>query len=209
MAAREAARERRRRSAPVRWGTLGVLAVTWLVLGIVDANHGVAIPAYFWAVNAVVVAGLIVGAVLRRPIWWMALLLIPAAVGTFVFSGTRVSLHDGSGDNTYAPQRISDLQANYRHAFGRTTIDLTELPRLTASRTIHVDQAAGQVRLVVPPSLPVDVHANVHLGAITIDGRDDSSGMGLDNDPVTTASNQALTVDVRISAGQLVIDHSG
>jgi len=205
-AARAARRERRARIAPMRWAMLGTLIATLAVLGIIDAASGVRIPVYFWAVQLVIVAGLVVGAALRRPIWWTALLLIPASVGAFVFSGCRVSLHDGSGVNTYTPNRTADLRSDYRHAFGQTTLDLTALGPLDVARTIHVTQAAGQVQLIIPPSLPVDVHANVHLGAITVDGNEDSHGMGLNQDPVTTASGRALTIDVRLTAGELRID---
>jgi phage shock protein PspC (stress-responsive transcriptional regulator) len=205
-AARAARRERRARIAPMRWAMLGTLIATLALLGLVDAATGVRIPVYFWAVQLVVVAGLVVGAALRRPIWWTALLLIPASIGAFVFSSCRVSLHDGSGANTYTPSRTADLRSDYRHAFGQTTLDLTALGPLDVARTIHVTQAAGQVQLIIPPSLPVDVHANVHLGTITVDGSEDSSGMGLNKDPVTTASGRALTIDVRLTAGELRID---
>ena len=205
-AARAARRERRARIAPMRWAMLGTLVAALTVLGIIDAATGVRIPVYFWAVQLVVAAGLVVGAALRRPIWWTALLLIPASIGAFVFSGCRVSLHDGSGANTYTPNRTADLRTDYRHAFGQTTLDLTALGPLDVARTIHVTQAAGQVHLIIPPSLPVDVHANVHLGTITVDGSEDSHGMGLNQDPLTTASGRALTIDVRLTAGELRID---
>ncbi len=206
---RAAARERRRRSAPVRWITVGVLLITLTVLGIVDATHGIVIPAYFWAAHFVVLGGLIVGAVLRRPIWWMALLLIPAAAGTFVFAGCRASLHDGSGDNTFTPRSAADLNVDYRQAFGRTRLDLTQMSPLDTARTVHITQAGGQVELLVPRTMAVTVHGNVHIGNIRVDGQDDSGGMYLNSDLVTAGSGNPLTIDVRINAGQLMVDHVG
>src|SRR6266536_316023 len=188
------ARERRRRSTPVRWATFGTLVVALGIVAIVDTTSGVAIPVYFWTWQLILFAGLVLGAALRRPIWWAALLLIPSAIGTFAFAGCRVSLQDGSGDNHYTPRAATQLKDTYDHAFGRTTLDLTTLPPADIARTVHVRLAAGQVRLIIPPSLPVNVHANVHLGNIRIDGRDESSGMGLHTDPITTASERALTV---------------
>jgi phage shock protein PspC (stress-responsive transcriptional regulator) len=206
--ARAAARERRRRSAPVRWATLGAIVVVLTILGIIDATAGIAIPVYLWAVLLVVVAGLLVGALLRRPVWWLSLLLVPVAMGLFVFAGSRASLSDGSGYNYYTPRTAAQLQSTYNHAYGKTTLDLTTLPSLDAARTVHVRLAGGEVRLVIPPSLPVNVHANVHLGDVRIDGREDSSGMNISSDPITTASEKALTVDVQLTAGQLQIDRS-
>jgi phage shock protein PspC (stress-responsive transcriptional regulator) len=204
---REAARERRQRSAPVRWATLGTLAITLLVLAIIDVGHGIVIPAYFWAVHIVILAGLVVGAVLRRPVWWLALLLIPAAIGSFVFAGCRASLHDGSGDNTFTPRAASELAPEYRQAFGRTTIDLTQLPAAQAAQDVEIIQASGQVRLIIPESMAVNVHAKVHLGDIVVDGRDDSGGMNISSDLMTPASGTPLAIDVRINAGELRIEH--
>lgn len=203
-----ASRERRRRSRPVRWATFAALVAGLAITAIIDATTGIAIPVYIWVFQLILLAGLIVGAALRRPFWWGALLLIPGAILSFVFAGCRVSLHDGSGYNSYTPHSAAELKDDYRNAFGRTTLDLSALPRPDASRTVHVRLAAGQVRLIVPPSLPVNVHANVHLGDVRIDGRDDSSGMGLNTDPITTPANPALTINVQISAGDLQIDRS-
>jgi predicted membrane protein len=192
----------------VRWATLGAIVIVLTILGIIDATTGIPIPLYFWAVLLVVVAGLVVGALLRRPIWWMSLLLVPAAIGLFVFAGSRASLHDGSGDNYYTPRTAAQLDDTYHHAFGRTTLDLTALPALDTSRTVHVRLAGGEVRLLLPSSLPANVHANIHMGTVQIDGRDDSNGMNISSDPITTSSADALTVDVQITAGQLEIDRS-
>jgi hypothetical protein len=52
------------------------------------------------------------------------------------------------------------------------------------------------------------VHSNIHLGSVQVDGRDDSNGMNITGDPITTASTDALTLDVQITAGQLEIDHT-
>jgi phage shock protein PspC (stress-responsive transcriptional regulator) len=205
--ARQAARERRRRSAPVRRGTLGGLAFVLALLAVIDVAWGVVIPAYFWAVLLIVTAGLVVGAVTRRPVWWISVLLVPAAIGAFVFAGCRASLHDGSGDNTYTPVNAAALHTNYRQAFGRLQLDLSQVTALDAPQTIHVRQAAGQIRLLVPQSLAVLVHAKVHLGDVTVDGRTDSGGMSITSDLVTPGPGSPLTVDVDINAGELRIEH--
>ena len=205
--ARQAARERRRRSAPVRWATLGGLVAVLAVLAALDVTWGIAIPVYFWAALLVVIAGLTVGAVTQRPVWWISVLLVPAAIGAFVFAGCRASLHDGSGDNTYTPVNAAALHTDYRQAFGRLQLDLSQVTALDAPRTIHIRQAAGQVRLLVPASLAVLVHAKVHLGDVTIDGRTDSGGMSVTSDLVTPGPGSPLTVDVDINAGELRIEH--
>jgi phage shock protein PspC (stress-responsive transcriptional regulator) len=202
-------RERRRRKVPVRWATFALVVMSVVAVAIVDAYVGLAIPVYFVAIQFALIAGVVAGAILRRPIWWATLFLIPGAIGLFAFAGCRVSLHDGSGDNAYMPKTTAQLKDNYRNAFGRTTLDLTALRRLDAAHTVHVRLGAGQVRLIVPPSLPVNVHADNHLGDVSLDGNDDGArGMGVHNDPITTTSGKALTIYVQISDGQLEIDRS-
>jgi phage shock protein PspC (stress-responsive transcriptional regulator) len=207
--ARERRQEQRRRKVPVRWATFALVILSVVGVAIVDANVGIAIPVYFAAIQFALIAGVVAGAILRRPIWWATLFLIPGAIGLFAFAGCRVSLHDGSGDNAYTPKTTAQLKDNYRNAFGRTTFDLTELARPGAAQTVHVRLGAGQVRLIVPPSLPVNVHADIHLGDVRLDGNDDGArGMGVHNDPLTTTSGKALTIYVQISAGELEIDRS-
>lgn len=205
--ARAAARERRRRSAPVRWATLGLLALTLLILGVVDAAHGIVIPAYFWAIFAVVIAGLIVGAVLRRPIWWMALLLIPTAFGQFLFSGTPASLHDGSGDHTWVVRSSADLEPYYRQAFGRMTFDMSQLAPLDAPRTVRITEAGGQIVLIVPRSMPVAIRAKVRVGDIRIDGTHDSDGVDLSSYYPASGSGVPLVIDARVNAGEVRVEH--
>lgn len=205
--ARAAARERRRRSAPVRWATLGALALTLLVLGIIDAVHGIVIPAYFWAIHAVVIAGLIVGAAVRRPIWWMALLLIPTAFAQFLFSGTPASLHDGSGNHGWVVRSSGDLDSYYRQAFGRMTLDVSQVAPLDAPRTVRITEAAGQIVLVVPRSMPVAIRAKVHVGNIRLDGSDDSSGVDVSTYYPASGSGAPLTIDARLNVGEVRIEH--
>ncbi len=208
---RAAARERRRRAAPMRWVILAVLAGTLLVLGICDAIGGIVIPAYFWAVLIVVGGGLIMGIALRRTPWTLALLLVPAAIGSFIFSGTKVSFHDGSGDNAVAPRSVAALDSEYRQAFGRTTIDLSNVGSVDASRTVVVRQAAGQLRVIVPRTLPVVVHSDVHLGSVEVDGSELQSGYNFSREVPTgpTGAADQLTLDVTVTAGQVDIERVG
>ena len=132
----------------------------------------------------------------------------PRGRRTFVFSGCRASLHDGSGDLTYTPRSASELHVDYPQAFGRTRLDLTQLGPLTAARTVHVTMAAGLVQLILPRSMPVTIHAKVHLGNIEVDGRTDSNGMNINSDLVTAGSGAPLTIDVHVNAGQVRVDHT-
>ncbi|MCL2780311.1 MAG: PspC domain-containing protein [Actinomycetia bacterium] len=215
---------RRRRVAPVRRATAAALLLTIGVLAICDVTAGIGFVVYFWAAAAVLLVGLAVGIALRRTSWGLAWLLALAVLGAFVFSGTRVSLADGSGDKLYVPRTVADLRAEYRQAFGRTTLDLTGLAApTTPGTTVTIRQIAGQVRVLVPAGLPVVVRGDVHLGQIEVDGgsinaqrhpgynvqRDIEVGAAGDITLDGSTATDAITVNVEMNAGQLAIDRVG
>jgi phage shock protein PspC (stress-responsive transcriptional regulator)/FtsH-binding integral membrane protein len=206
---RAAGRERRHRAAPVRWATLGTLLATLVVLAVVDALNGVAIPVYFWATLVIVGGGLAIGMILRRTPWVVVPLLIPAIVGIVAFTGTSASMHDGSGDRLAAPTSPADLASNYRQAFGRLTLDLTGMPMPTTSRTVQLVQAAGQVRVLVPRDQAVLIRGEVGRGVITVDGVEKASGFDVNRDVAPTVTGPQLTIDVDLRVGQLLVDHTG
>ncbi|MGI8760960.1 MAG: PspC domain-containing protein [Jatrophihabitantaceae bacterium] len=215
--ARQLRRERRRRALPVRLATLVTLVVTLTALGIADALGGIRLPVYFWTGGAIVLAGLLVGVVLRRTPWSLAVLLLPALAGMIAFGNTASALHDGIGQREFAPSGASALAADYRLAFGRTVLDLSHLGPLAAARTVHVTAGAGVVRIIAPRTLNLTVVATVHLGNVTVDGSDydaeagrSSGGVDLSRviSPPAGATGAPLSVDVHLSDGTIAVDHT-
>jgi phage shock protein PspC (stress-responsive transcriptional regulator) len=212
----QASRERRRRSAPVRWSTLGALVAALGGLAIGDAVGGIVIPVYFWVGGAIVLLGLGVGLATRRTPWGLTVLLVPAVLGLIAFGNSPASFHDGSGRTAWAPASANQLDDSYRLAFGQMTLDLTSINSIDAPRTINITQAAGQVHLLLPKSLNASVHTDVHLGDVRVDDNRDNSGPndagGFDYKKVVpapaTATGAALTINVHLAAGDVKIDHS-
>jgi phage shock protein PspC (stress-responsive transcriptional regulator) len=209
-------RERRRRSAPVRWATLGALAAAIGGLAIADAVGGIVIPVYFWVGGAIVLLGLGVGLATRRTPWGLTVLLVPAVLGLIAFGNSPASFHDGSGRTGWAPASAGQLDDQYRLAFGQLTLDLRSINSIDAPRTINITQAAGQVHLLLPKTLNASVHTEVHLGDVRVDDNRNNDGPndagGFDYNKVvpapTTATGAALTINVHLAAGDVKIDHS-
>ena len=209
---RAAARERRRRSLPIRIAMLATLVVTLSVLAVVDGFAGIQFQVYFWVLLGIVGAGLLAGLVTRRFPVSMTPLLLPAIAGAIAFGGSTASLHDGIGQRDWRPTTVPESQ--YRLAFGQGTLDLTALPQQTSARVIRVTMAAGQVKILAPRTMNLTVLANVHIGQIETDGVEVSftrnNGVGLSRViPAPASSTGApITVDVHLADGNVSLEHS-
>ncbi len=211
---RAAARERRRRAMPVRLATIVTLVATLTVLGIADAVSGIRIPVYFWVTLVIALGGLLVGAVMRRTPWSVALLLAPAVAGLVAFAPTHASLHDGTGQREWTP--TTSLSHSYKLAFGEGVLDLRGLSA-SAARDVRVDVAAGRLRILIPQGMAATVDANIHLGQIVVDGTTvdetrggrDSGGYNLNRriEPTPGASGPSFTIDAHLADGEIEVVH--
>ena len=214
--AKAASRLRRRRAMPVRVATLGTLGLTLLVLALIDAAEGIAIPVYFWAMLAIVGTGVLAGLILRRTPWSVALLLAPAIVGLIAFGGSHARMHDGFGQREWTPMSAGALQSHYRLAFGQATLDLTHVGTLDKSRTVQVTLGAGEAQVFLPADMNVTVDANVHFGDLRRNGADlvdnagrDHGGVNLNRTMIfkpANATGPELTVDVHVTDGRISIE---
>lgn len=211
-----ASRERRRRAAPVRIATFGTLLAVLAILAAIDAGTGIPIPAYFWALGGIALGGFLVGLVLRRTPWSVTPLLIPAVLGLVAFAPTSVSLHDGMGQRDWTPTSEAAVHDDYTLAFGQGVLDLTHVGTLTTTHDIDVKMAAGQVRIVMPATMNATVLADVHIGAVEVDGQQldttsgwHSHGWGIQRTvlPETTATGTPITIHVHLADGQVSVDH--
>ena len=206
-------RERVRRRRPIKVGVAVCLAIAWTVVALIDAFSRAPFPAYLWVGLAVLVTGLAVSLVTRR----MTLsLLVPIAVLaglTFALGGTRASLTDGSGQQSWQPTAVDQL-VDHRQFAGQTTLDLTGLSDVPAARAVRLDQAAGEVRVLLPARMNATVIADVHLGEIS-NGRDEDNGRHVNGmnvhyeiRPPAGVSGQPITIYVRLSAGHVLVERA-
>jgi len=202
---RAAARERRRRSFPIRIGVTVALIGTLICLAIADAIGGIQLQWYFWATHVVLAAGILVALVTRRWSWSLVPLIIPAAIGAAAFAGSDASLHDGIGQREWKP--VATTSADYRLAFGQGVLDLRDL-RTSGPASFDVTLGAGQVRLVVPRTMNVTVRTDVHAGDVQVNGQHRHSGFEFTRtiDAPAGATGVPVTVDVHLTDGNLNIE---
>jgi phage shock protein PspC (stress-responsive transcriptional regulator) len=207
---RSARRRRRAANRPVRVAVWATLALSLLGLAIADAVTGIAMPVYLWVIAAIVIVGVAVGAVLRRSVWGFTPILVPTFALLFAFGDTSASLHDGSGDRSYTPRSAAGLPSDYRQAFGRQQLDLTQLGTLTGTRTIDLRQAAGQVVVIAPRDMDVTVHSQVRFGELEVDGQHVQDGYDFTRDVVLGPHDtDRLTVNITLADGQVSIRRVG
>jgi phage shock protein PspC (stress-responsive transcriptional regulator) len=212
--ARAARRARLRRAWPVTIATLVSFVVAMVVLGLVDAAHHISLATYFWFALAILGSGLLIGLVLRRASWGIALLLVPVVVGTIAFAGTQASLADGIGQKQWQP--TTRPASHYALAFGQGELDLRSMAPLRAPSHVRIDVAAGQVRILAPATLNLRVIANARFGDIEVDGNDIArsghhwDGVGISRVVAAppTASGPPMIVDVHLSSGNIDVEHS-
>jgi hypothetical protein len=192
----------------VKIATLGTLAVTLGALAIADSVAGIYLQVYFWASLAIIVAGLLVGMIVRRTPWSVALLLPIAIVGTVAFAGSHARFGDGIGQRNWTPTTAP--ASSYRLAFGQGVLDLRHLDQQSTPRHIDIIVGAGQVKIIAPKTLNVTVQANVDFGVIKIDG-DDTDHDGVDVSRTihapAQATGQPITIDVELADGLVNVDH--
>jgi phage shock protein PspC (stress-responsive transcriptional regulator) len=206
-------RQRVRRRRPIKVGVTLCLAIAWTVVALLDGFSRVPFPVYVWVGLAVLGTGLLISLLTRRV---TASLLVPIALLTlvaFVLGGTRTSLTDDSGKLGWKPTSAEQL-VDHRQFAGSATLDLTALGPIAQARTVRLQQAAGEVRVLLPAGLNATVIADVHLGQIS-DGSGFDSGESVDGAnvhaelaPPAGVTGPPITVYVDLEAGHVQVDRA-
>jgi phage shock protein PspC (stress-responsive transcriptional regulator) len=192
------------------WPTLAMIAIGLGLVGIVDAGHHVDAGVYPAVAVAITGVVLVLGSFFGRSgglilvgLISTAVLAMAAVVGTFHLDG-----RDLQSD----PRTAAEVQPHYSTHVGRIRLDLTHVadPAALAGRTLHLDLKAGEVTVIVPRSLNVDIDAQLGFaGGIRIPGYDgggvqDKAERHLTATPASTSAPLVLDLDVRV--GQITVE---
>lgn len=134
------------------------------------------------------------------------LLTVVLAVGTVV----NVPVRGGVGQRSERPNSYTELQGQYNLAVGQLTLDLTELPvpvpSSLAHRSVRVRVGVGQLVVVVPRAMLVDVWAHAGLGRVSVFGRErsgfDATGGFL---PFVPSEGMTIVLDVSVGIGDVEV----
>ena len=191
------------------WPTLALIAIGMGVVGIVDANHALAPGAYPVVALGITGVMLLIGSVTGRPgglifLGFASSLMLSVAtvVGGFNFDGRSIEA---------TPKSAAEVQSSYSTHNGRIELDLTQVkdPAALAGRRIHVDLKAGEIKVILPRGLNVDIDAEFEFaGGIKVPGYD---GGGIQDsverhlvgkNPITPA----LDLELDATVGQITVE---
>ena len=194
---------------------LGQLTIAAMLIGVgglalLDAA-GILYPGFVhYAALAlgIVGAGLLVGTIIGRARWLIAIglllvpvLLVASVIPSWSFSGEV-------GDEFFSPATLAQIRQPYELAAGSLHIDLTSLDEDeidSALRTVDIEVriGAGEIQIDVPRGLAVSVEASVGVGVVDLFG-DERAGLGVSSSAIT-GSPPVLFITAEAGAGSIVV----
>lgn len=189
--------------------TVAAMLIAIGALALVDnlTTLDVAIASYAAVALVIVGGGLLVGAVVGRARGLIPLGAVALVVLLVAGAGLPRIPAGGAGDRIYVPQTVAELQPAYQLGAGELRLDLTEL-QLEPGDDVEIDVAvgAGEVTVLLPPDVGVDVDATMRLGAIDALGRT-SEGPGASTAFTAPGDEGAPTIDLDLitALGEIIV----
>lgn len=122
-----------------------------------------------------------------------------------VFALVPGPLSGGVGELELRPATIDEVDATYRQAAGEVTLDLRQLELPEGDTEIDISVGAGQVTVLVPDDVAVQVDASVGTGEIDVFGQT-RSGVGPDLQTTSDASGDSrLVLDLSVGLGRIEV----
>jgi phage shock protein PspC (stress-responsive transcriptional regulator) len=202
-------RVRRERSG-LGWMTVGGVFVALGVASLLDLSGAihVTLVQYLALALAVIGLGLLVGAFFGRARWLVVpgILLVPLVL---VASLVQVPFAGGTGDRTFTPATVEQIQPVYRLAAGQLTLDLRDTNLGIQPVSVRVTNVAGRILVLVPDNVPLDVRARVGAGEVSLFGQTDD-GLKVDvrrtfGSAETPGAPALLVLDLETALGQVEV----
>ncbi len=136
----------------------GALLITDRVTTLVEANWR-----HYLAITLVTLGvGLLVGSLFGRArgLILVGVILVPSLIGATIWEHTQIR-----SDETLTIRSFDESPLTIERSSGRLTINLTELPWSGETFEIDATMGAGEIAVLIPPSVGVDMSGEVGIGA--------------------------------------------
>ena len=162
------------------------------------------------AVAVVMLGVVMVLASFRGGAAWLALPALALAIPAGAVAAADFELEGGYGERYWHPATVAEIPADgYEHAVGEAVVDLRGLDwRRGQTVDLEVDLGIGELRVITPKNVCVDLDAHADAGAVWFRG-DESGGVDYrrDEHPAPSAAPR-LRLDADVAAGEIVVaDH--
>jgi len=166
----------------------GVVAVLLLVVGV-----GLFIGTWYGRARWLIIPGLVLALVLG----------LLAALPDWRFG-------DGAGERLFQPQTLSQVRDEYRLGAGELLIDLSAVDFEGETRNVEAKVGFGELIVVVPDHINVNVDAQVGAGEIDLFHRV-QGGLGVDQDERFTGRRRegTLDLDAQVGFGEITLRRAG
>jgi predicted membrane protein len=183
---------------------LVVLGALWMldVSNVLELRLNVVLPAILIVIGLALVFGARNGPHSGLVVWGLLISLAVVAAATVpltAFSG-------GIGERDFRVTSQAQLESNYSVGVGDLRLDLSDLD-LVESASVEVSVGAGELRVVLPPDVSVDIEASSGAGEIVLLG-DSRNGVGVRHSYRSEGYETApvtLTLDLRTAAGKIEV----
>jgi predicted membrane protein len=191
---------------PVVAGLLLVaVGLLWFldVLDVIELRFALVVP----AVLAVIGLALIIGA-FDGPHTGLVIAGVFVTIATLALAVVPDgAFRGGVGERNIVVADQSELKERYDLGLGEMNLDLSDLD-LTSSASIAASVGAGQLRITLPPDIPVAIEARVGAGEIDLLG-EGADGISVDLDHTSDGFDTApitLTLELSVATGNIKVE---
>jgi hypothetical protein len=211
--ARQERRDERRRSRAARRPrsflaplTLSVLLVFAGVIALLSALDAVDLDAL--VVGAIALG--IVGVALVVSAWFghargLVGLAVPLTIALGILAAIDAPFAGGIGDRDHHPQTAAQLEPEYRLAIGQMTLDLRDVQPRPGITEVEASVAIGELVVLVPDDVTVDVRAEAGIGEVDVFGEVDG-GTSVERTDIARAGAPTLRLDLRTGIGRVAVE---
>ncbi|WP_210650323.1 PspC domain-containing protein [Nocardioides sp. SYSU D00065] len=198
-------RNPRKRGPRLFFFTLALIALAEGVLGVVDlAGVDVTDSAYPVLALGIVATMLLIGSFWGRAGGLIALGVVAALATTAATIGDDID-HER---RLLAPTSATGVESAYEFGGGTFTLDLSRVSDVDAldGRDVAIDGFGGEIEVIVPDGMDVDVRAQVVGGDVEVfDQRQDGIGVNLDGFLDGGDGVPDMTITIDLFAGEILV----
>lgn len=180
----------------------GLLALLSMVG--VDIRWDVALAVAATVVGVLVVAG----AILHRRTGGLVVLGVSLAGLALAVSAIDIRLDGPIGDRFYTPAATQDINRSYELAIGELDLDLSSTPLADGETTVDANVGIGDLTVIVPRDVAVDVEATASAGSVNLFGRHSSGvdvGLSSSRGGMPPDTDKLLRLDAHAGLGSVTV----